>query len=157
MAWRDFVATLVASLCLAQVQGNFVEQVEDSALMRDFVQWASTHSRNYEDAEEFNFRFSIYKDIERQMQAAVDAGAVRPGQLGHNKFSDRSPEEMRGGKHARKLFEAKPIPEFHIMKKAESTVELKASNYKTFVNYCPDSDDGNGDDDDDDYCNDIRD
>lgn len=82
---RFTAAALLAATCAA---------FTSDTLREEFVQWATTHGRNYISRGDFEKRFSYFRTNHKSIQEINQ----RPGatfKAGHNRFSDWSREERK--------------------------------------------------------------
>ena len=99
----------------------------------DFLAWAAKYGKGYSDNEEFQKRFEVFLETERQMQDAIQSGAVNPWQLGHNKFSDRRHEEISNT--PRRLYQQGFY--LHLNEKLlTEKFPIHKSNYNVIVDHC---------------------
>ena len=56
-------------LVVTVVSGQGEEKVDNK--VGDFIAWAAKHGRGYSDHEEFQERFEVFCETDRQMQEAI--------------------------------------------------------------------------------------
>ena len=56
-------------LVVTVVSGQGEEKVDNK--VGDFIAWAAKHGRGYSDNEEFQERFEVFRETDRQMQEAI--------------------------------------------------------------------------------------
>ena len=123
-----FESVIVLLSCSLLGMVTVANEVIEAPLYGRFMMWMAQHGKNYETSHEFNWRYELFREVDVQLKAAVAHGYVKESTVGHNKFSDRLPEEL-GGRPTNFLstLPSKPLP-----KAAAPT----ASGYTTTIDWC---------------------
>jgi len=108
-------------------------QSQDEVLSAEFVQWMTTHGKNYRSIEEFQERFAIYRVKDSQIEEAIASGIVGPSTIGHNKFSDRRPEERGSSRGVSQLSLQQPRTRSSSLNSVNSPLTV---GYNEIQNYC---------------------
>ena len=85
---------MLAILAVAAFASEAVKS--DIKLQSRFLEYLAQHGKTYETAYEFYWRQEIFREVDAKLEAAIASGAVKATTVGHNKFSDRLPEELGG-------------------------------------------------------------
>jgi C1A family cysteine protease len=72
----------------------FLGAVSASQLSSKFMQYVSTHGKSYATVEEFEFRKALFAKRDEEF-AAINNNSSNTFTVGHNKFSDMTPQEFK--------------------------------------------------------------
>ena len=113
----SLVAIISLSMLMIQTKAN-----ETHTLATQFIQWMAKHGKDYRSAEEFMYRLSLYSERDAQIEQVLADGIIQRSSIGHNKYSDRSENEM-----GRKI----KVPEVY-----QNREPHFSSGYSTGWNWC---------------------